>query len=130
MLASGVGHWARRADGSADLWIKYYGDVLPDYAMRELAKFKTRVLDLNEKINQFTVNVPLDHIAEIAACDWVCWIEEVPPPPACYNDGARLSVQADSVDAARETVDSLAADFLANPLIERWEIKALEPVAA
>ena len=36
-----------------------------------------------------------------------------------------LSVQADSADAARETVDSLAADFLANPLIERWEIDSL-----
>jgi phosphoribosylformylglycinamidine synthase PurS subunit len=36
-----------------------------------------------------------------------------------------LSVQADSVDGARETVDSLAADFLANPLIERWDISAL-----
>jgi len=36
-----------------------------------------------------------------------------------------LTVQADSPDAARETVDTLAADFLANPLIERWEISAL-----
>ncbi|HEY7024633.1 MAG TPA: phosphoribosylformylglycinamidine synthase subunit PurS [Candidatus Limnocylindrales bacterium] len=36
-----------------------------------------------------------------------------------------LSVQAASVDAALETVDSLAADFLANPLIERWEISPL-----
>src|SRR5438552_3548850 len=47
MVTSGVGHWAIRADGSADLWIKYYGDVLPGHAMRELAKFKTRVLELN-----------------------------------------------------------------------------------
>jgi phosphoribosylformylglycinamidine synthase PurS subunit len=36
-----------------------------------------------------------------------------------------LAVDADSADAARETVDALAADFLANPLIERWEIDAL-----
>jgi phosphoribosylformylglycinamidine synthase subunit PurS len=36
-----------------------------------------------------------------------------------------LTVHADSSDAARETVDSLASDFLANPLIERWEINAL-----
>ena len=36
-----------------------------------------------------------------------------------------LTVQAESVDAARDTVDTLAADFLANPLIERWEISAL-----
>jgi phosphoribosylformylglycinamidine (FGAM) synthase PurS component len=36
-----------------------------------------------------------------------------------------LTVHADSSEAARETVDSLASDFLANPLIERWEINAL-----
>ena len=36
-----------------------------------------------------------------------------------------LTVEADSPDSARATVDSLAADFLANPLIERWEISAL-----
>ena len=36
-----------------------------------------------------------------------------------------LTVEADSVDGAREAVDSLAADFLANPLIERWEINSL-----
>ena len=36
-----------------------------------------------------------------------------------------LTVESDSPDAARETVDSLAAEFLANPLIERWEISAL-----
>ena len=36
-----------------------------------------------------------------------------------------LTVDADSEDGARTTVDSLASDFLANPLIERWEISAL-----
>jgi phosphoribosylformylglycinamidine synthase subunit PurS len=36
-----------------------------------------------------------------------------------------LSVESDSADDARATVDSLAADFLANPLIERWEISPL-----
>ena len=36
-----------------------------------------------------------------------------------------LSVDADSPDEAREALDALAADFLANPLIERWDIKPL-----
>ena len=36
-----------------------------------------------------------------------------------------LTVEADSADGARATVDALAADFLANPLIERWEIEAM-----
>ena len=34
-----------------------------------------------------------------------------------------LTVEADSVEEAMSTVDSLAADFLANPLIESWAIE-------
>ena len=34
-----------------------------------------------------------------------------------------LTVEADSAESARLTVDSLAADFLANPLIESWAIE-------
>ena len=34
-----------------------------------------------------------------------------------------LTVEADSVEQAMSTVDSLAADFLANPLIESWAIE-------
>jgi phosphoribosylformylglycinamidine synthase PurS subunit len=41
-----------------------------------------------------------------------------------------LSVSAETTAAARDTVDSLAADFLANPLIECWEISELEPAVA
>ena len=41
-----------------------------------------------------------------------------------------LTVDADSADQARATVDKLAADFLANPLIEAWEITELEPAIA
>jgi phosphoribosylformylglycinamidine synthase len=36
-----------------------------------------------------------------------------------------LTVEADSAEGAQATVDALAADFLANPLIERWEIEAM-----
>ncbi|HUP83176.1 MAG TPA: phosphoribosylformylglycinamidine synthase subunit PurS [Candidatus Limnocylindria bacterium] len=36
-----------------------------------------------------------------------------------------LTVEADSSDRARATVDSLAADFLANPLVESWAIEEM-----
>ena len=36
-----------------------------------------------------------------------------------------LTVEADDATAARGVVEQLAADFLANPLVERWEIEAL-----
>ena len=36
-----------------------------------------------------------------------------------------LTVEADSADSARSTVDSLAADFLANPLVESWAIEEM-----
>ena len=35
-----------------------------------------------------------------------------------------MTVEADELAAARAVVDTLAADFLANPLVERWEIEA------
>ncbi len=36
-----------------------------------------------------------------------------------------LTVEADSAEQAMSTVDSLAADFLANPLIESWAIEEM-----
>ena len=36
-----------------------------------------------------------------------------------------LTVEADSAEGAMKTVDSLAADFLANPLIESWAIEEI-----
>jgi len=40
-----------------------------------------------------------------------------------------LTVEADDRPAAREVVERLAADFLANPLIEGWAIEEAETVA-
>ena len=36
-----------------------------------------------------------------------------------------LTVQAPDAAQAREMVERLAADFLANPLVEKWSIEAL-----
>ena len=36
-----------------------------------------------------------------------------------------LTVEADDPATARQTVEKLAADFLANPLVERWAIEAI-----
>src|SRR5207237_3210389 len=49
---------------------------------------------------RITVAIPLYQIAAIAARDWVRWIEEVPPPPRTFNDGARANAQADTVQSA------------------------------
>ena len=40
-----------------------------------------------------------------------------------------LTVEADDLSAAREVVEKLAADFLANPLVERWAIEEAQPLA-
>jgi phosphoribosylformylglycinamidine synthase subunit PurS len=39
-----------------------------------------------------------------------------------------LTVEADDAATARRTVEKLAADFLSNPLVERWEIEELGAV--
>jgi phosphoribosylformylglycinamidine synthase PurS subunit len=41
-----------------------------------------------------------------------------------------LSVEAPDASMAREVVEKLAADFLANPLIESWQIEEMEAVHA
>jgi phosphoribosylformylglycinamidine synthase len=41
-----------------------------------------------------------------------------------------LSVDAFDLGAAREIVERLASDFLANPLVERWVIEEMEAVPA
>ena len=40
--------------------------------------------------------------------------------------GRRVELSVDAVDepAARQMVEQLSADFLANPLVERWSIEA------
>jgi phosphoribosylformylglycinamidine synthase len=39
-----------------------------------------------------------------------------------------LTVEAEDAATARRTVEKLAADFLANPLVERWAIEELAAV--
>jgi len=39
-----------------------------------------------------------------------------------------MTVEADDAGAARDVVEKLAADFLANPLIESWSIEEAERV--
>jgi len=40
-----------------------------------------------------------------------------------------LTVEAEDQVSAREVVERLAADFLANPLVERWAIEEGQPLA-
>ena len=40
-----------------------------------------------------------------------------------------LTVEADDPTSARQVVEKLAADFLANPLVERWAIEEAQPLA-
>ena len=46
--------------------------------------------------------------------------------------GQRIELSVDAADraSAREVVERLASDFLANPLVERWEIEELDAVPA
>jgi phosphoribosylformylglycinamidine synthase len=46
--------------------------------------------------------------------------------------GRRIELSVDALDlvSAREIVERLASDFLANPLVERWVIEEMEPVPA
>jgi hypothetical protein len=95
--SSGIGSWAVRAGETADLRLRYYEDVDLKNAAKTLEALGVHIIQLNEDLLQFTANVPLNRLAELAAMDWVRWIEEVPPPPTPFNDGSRANVQANAV---------------------------------
>ncbi|HUL51557.1 MAG TPA: S8 family serine peptidase, partial [Candidatus Nitrosotalea sp.] len=100
ITSSGIGAWAIRPDGSADLRVKYHKDVPIERAVRDLQTTGARIVASDRVLSEITVNVAPEIVDSLSRLDCVRWIEEVPPPPINWNDGTRPNVQADLVQAA------------------------------
>jgi hypothetical protein len=100
ILASGLGGWALRPGGTADLRVKVYADVPLGEAMEALRGCDAGVLAQCESTREFTVNLAVDRLEQLVRCDCVRWVEEVPPPQTLFNDGCRAMAQADLAQAA------------------------------
>lgn len=97
---TGVGAWARRPGGSAELVVKYFSDVAADSVVRSLEREGATVLRSSSASHRVTIEVPTNRIERLAGIDGVRWIEETPPPPRKHNDGSRVNTQASIVQAA------------------------------
>jgi uncharacterized repeat protein (TIGR01451 family) len=96
---SGVGRWAVREGGEVELRGRYFADVGLDEATRDLEALGARDFAFDEPTHTYSAVLPEAKLKELAAADWVRWVEEVPPPPMPFNDGLRANVRAEEVQA-------------------------------
>ncbi len=95
-----IGDWARSPDGKANLVISYFSDVDAGYVKSQLEMLNAVVLGEVPVVNNMTIAIDESRIADIAAKDFVIWIETVPPPCGPESNRIRSHVQADLAQAA------------------------------
>lgn len=118
---SGVGQWALRGDQTVELRVRYFADVPADFGVQALEKLGAAVSRLDALTCQFTVLLPIARLWDLAAADWVRWVEEIPPPPMPLNDSSRANAQADAV---QESPYSLSG---AGVVVGEWDSGAADP---
>jgi hypothetical protein len=90
-----IGTWARTTDGEVKLVISYFDDVNLDLVKTRLQALGARILGGVEVVNNLVIIIEEQKIPDIAAEDFVCWIETVPPLSAPETNRIRTHVQAD-----------------------------------
>jgi hypothetical protein len=98
-LEGRYGAWARQPDGQLAVRVRLHDDVAPE-ALPPLVE------DVGGEWRGPLAIFPGGHVVmdpeawrELAARDEILWISEEPPRPAAENDGIRLRVGADSLQA-------------------------------
>jgi uncharacterized repeat protein (TIGR01451 family) len=100
IVTSGIGSWALLDAQTAKLCVRHFADVSADFVARALADLGATVVRVDTLLCKFTLLLPVTRLWDLAAADWVRWIEEVPPPPISFNDGSRANAHADAVQEA------------------------------
>ena len=86
-------------DGTVNLIVLFFGDVLPKDAQNLLTNTGAVSYKGPFMLNDYVVTAPIDSISVLTRKNSVKWIEAVPPPPEELNDGARAAVYANQVQA-------------------------------
>ncbi len=81
-----------------DVIVCLYPDVSTEFAQNALEHFDAEIVFASEYFHRVTVRVDEVLIVEIAALEWVSWIEPVSPTALC-NDQSRISIKADVIQA-------------------------------
>ncbi|HDH10830.1 MAG TPA: 6-bladed beta-propeller [Nitrospirae bacterium] len=93
----GVAKWARNADGTVNLNIRFFKDVSLEEASQVVTKYGGAIVKKSQLSNILTVSISEDVINNLANEDIVQWIENILPPPVEFNDGAREATGVDTV---------------------------------
>lgn len=100
----GVSEHARRADGSVDIIVTFFGDTAIDEAVAIAAGYG-EVSGVLEDDRMMALNTLESLIDDLAGSDRVQWIEESAPPHKLMLDRVRPTVGADIVQAAPYNLD-------------------------
>jgi uncharacterized repeat protein (TIGR01451 family) len=96
----GFGAWALRAGDRVDVRVSCFADADLGDVSAAIAALGGETLSTAEELHRITASIPTAVFDQVTGLDDVRWVEEVPPPPKRSNDGSRLNVQADVVQAA------------------------------
>jgi PKD repeat protein/streptogramin lyase len=111
----GVAPHAINKNGTVNLRIQFFKNVLPDAAGQILAMHSGSVVNTSKLLNVMTVSVPASSIAGLADEDAVQWIEEVSPTPIEHNDGIREDTGVNVVQDSPYSLDG------SNVVIGIWD---------
>jgi len=106
-----VGPWAVNADGSVNLDVLFFADVLLDEARQIVAAHGGYVEEELPEFHRLGVRVPGQAVTVLAGEDGVQWIEEAPPPKTPANDGSRARTRVDSVQTAPYNLSGSGVDL-------------------
>ncbi len=110
ILNRGVAPWAVNIDGSVNLEVSFFKDVLLDQAKHLMAEKGAVIKEESAVSNQLTVTVSPYKLMAIASEDIVRWIIEERPPKKPLNNGSRANVGADAVQASPYNLSGFDVD--------------------
>ncbi|MCK4825496.1 S8 family serine peptidase [bacterium] len=90
-----IGEWARTPDGKVSLVVNYFNDVDTGYVKSKLEALGAVVLGGVPVVSNLTITIEEQKIADIAAEDFILWIETVPRLGGPESNRIRAHVQAD-----------------------------------
>jgi len=99
-----IGAWAVTDEG-VYLYVQLHQDISLETGRSLTEKYGGRVEGYLSSINTLFITLKKDAITALAEEDSIFWIQQVPPPLTATNDGARASLDVNTVQAAPYNLD-------------------------
>lgn len=95
-----IGNWAISEDGRVRLAVSFFDDIALDSARQIVSQHGADIEGEVAISNKLLVVLQPTTMTALVLEDGVRWIDQIPPPPAIHNDGSRVAVNANQVQAA------------------------------